>query len=136
VAGVRGVAGHSRDAVDDVTEKAGKVGRDARDVLSTGRDAALQRAERVARRDGAKGTADSVHSTRRELGSLTAAELPIDGYDELGVQDAIKQIKSLNSSEDIRAIVRFEETHKNRANVVSAAQTRLAAIAKEVAGVS
>ncbi|HTK62075.1 MAG TPA: ferritin-like domain-containing protein [Pseudonocardia sp.] len=133
---VRNVAGQTRETVEDAAERATTLGRDARDVLSTGRDAALQRAERVARRDGAKGTADSVHSTRRELGSLTAAELPIDGYDELGVQDAIKQIKSLNSSEDIRAIVRFEETHKNRANVVSAAQTRLAAIAKEVAGVS
>ena len=133
---VRNVAGHTRDTVEEATERASTFGRDAVDVLSTGRDAALQRAETVARRDGADSTAASVHNARRELGSLTVAELPIDDYDELGVQDAIKQIKSLGSSEDVRAIVRFEETHKDRANVVSAAQTRLAAIAKEVAGVS
>ncbi|HEY9417316.1 MAG TPA: ferritin-like domain-containing protein [Pseudonocardia sp.] len=133
---VRGVAGHTRDAVDDVTDKAATLGRDARDVLSTGRDAALQRAETVARRDGADGTADTLHSARRELGALTSDELPIEGFDGLGAQDAVKQIKTLTGSDDIRAIVRYEETHKDRANVVSAAQARLADIAREVAGVS
>jgi hypothetical protein len=80
------------------------------------------------------------HQQRRHersgLGSLSESELPINGYDELGVQDAVKQIKALDDSDDIRTIVRYEETHKARSGVVSAAQTRLATIAKEVAGVS
>jgi hypothetical protein len=32
-------------------------------------------------------------------------------------------------------IIRYEETHKSRANVVSAAQTQLASLAKEAVGV-
>ena len=33
-------------------------------------------------------------------------------------------------------IIRYEETHKNRSSVVSAAQTALADLAKEAVGVS
>jgi len=132
----RNTAGQARESVEEVSERAATIGRGAREVLTTGRDAALRRAETVARREGARDTADSVHNTRRDLGSLSESELPIKEYDTLGVQDAIKQIKALNNSDDIRTIVRYEEAHKARANVVSAAQTRLAAIAKEVAGVS
>ena len=32
-------------------------------------------------------------------------------------------------------VIRYEETHKDRANVVSAAQTTLAGLAKEAVGV-
>ena len=132
----RSTAGHARDTVDEVSDRTVTLARDARDVLSNGRDAALQRAETVARRDGATTTAANVHSTRRELGALTEAELPINDYTQLSVQDAIKQIKGLERGEDIRAIERYEEMHKDRATVISAAQTRLAALAKDVAGIN
>ena len=36
---------------------------------------------------------------------------------------------------DVRAILAYEEAHKNRHGVVSAAQTRVAAIAQEVVGI-
>jgi hypothetical protein len=42
----------------------------------------------------------------------------------------------LTDPADVRAIVAYEEANKNRHGVVSAAQTRLAAIAKDVAGIS
>jgi hypothetical protein len=132
----RNTAGQARDTVEEVSDRTATFARDARDVLTTGRDAALERAETVARRDGASDTAANVHNTRRELGALTEAELPIDDYTQLSVQDLVKQIKQLERGEDIRAIVRYEETHKDRASVVSAAQTRLAALAKEVAGLN
>jgi len=50
--------------------------------------------------------------------------------------DAVAAVKELTDSSDIRAIVAYEEAHKNRARVVSAAQTRLADIAQEVVGIS
>jgi hypothetical protein len=135
---LRSGAGQARETVDEavgeVSDRAATLGRDARDVLTTGRDAALERAESVARRDGAQDTAESVHDARRELGALSADELPIEGYDRLGVQDTIKQVKQLDKAEDIRTVMRYEETHKARDNVVSAAQTRLAALAKELVG--
>jgi hypothetical protein len=123
----RNSADRAREGLEEASDRA---------VLTSGRDAALRRAETVARRDGARDTAATVHNARRDLGSLTASELPIEAYDQLGVQDTIKQIKTLEDSDDIRTVVHYEEAHKARANVVSAAQTRLAAIAKKVAGVS
>jgi len=36
---------------------------------------------------------------------------------------------------DIRAIIAYEEAHKRRQRVISAAQTRVAAIAQEIVGI-
>jgi hypothetical protein len=38
--------------------------------------------------------------------------------------------------DDVRAIIAYEEAHKNRQRVVSAAQTRVAAIAQDVVGIN
>jgi len=48
----------------------------------------------------------------------------------------VKAVKALEDAQDIRTIIRYEETHKARAGVISATQTRLAALAKEAVGVS
>ena len=45
-------------------------------------------------------------------------------------------IKELTDPGDVRAIIAYEEAHKNRQGIVSAAQTRVAAIAKEVVGIN
>lgn len=126
----------ARNKVGDVAGQAARLGGAAREVATAGRDASLERAEGVARRDGAGDTANAVHAVRREAGSLTASELPIRKYDDLGMQDAIAAIKKLDDAEEIEAVIRYEETHKDRAGVASAAQTRLAAVAREAAGVS
>lgn len=107
-----------------------------RESLTVGRNASLQRAEKIARRDGDKRTAAELHETRRDLGALTAAELPIKNYDNLTTADAVKAVKALKQVEDVRAIVTYEQAHAARANVVSAAQTQVAALAKQVAGIS
>jgi hypothetical protein len=108
----------------------------ARDVLTTGRDASLKRAERLARRDGNRDTARAVHETRRDVGALDAAELPIKNYDSLSTADAVAAVKKLTEVDDVRGVVAYEEAHKNRSSVVSAAQTKVASIAKQVAGIS
>ena len=116
--------------------KAERLGDDVRDVATAGRDASLKRAEQVAEREGNAEAADAAHEARRKVGALEPVELPIVGYDQLAVQQAAEAVKTLQSADEIRAIVDYEEAHKNRSSVVSAAQTRLAAIAKEAAGVS
>ena len=68
--------------------------------------------------------------------SSTPDELPIADYDDLNVNEAVAAVKDLTASSDIRAIVAYEEANKNRQRVVSAAQTRVAAIAQEVVGIS
>jgi hypothetical protein len=101
-----------------------------------GRAASLRRAERIARREGNTEAADVARAAREELGDVTADELPIKGYDSLGTSDAAQAVKALREPHDIRVIIRYEETHKNRSSVVSAAQTALAAVAKDAVGVT
>ncbi|MCW2622250.1 MAG: uncharacterized protein JWL64_1852 [Frankiales bacterium] len=107
----------------------------AREVLLSGRDASLKRAEAVAEREGNPDAAAAVHETRRNVGALDTAELPIKKYDELNNTDAIAAVRKLDDVQDLRAVLAYEEAHKARVNVISAAQTRTAAIAKDVAGV-
>src|SRR5215212_5913599 len=106
-----------------------------RETLTAGRSASLRRAEQVANREGNKDAAKAAKAAREELGDVSADELPIKNYDQLSVGDAIKAIKGLQESRDIRVIISYEETHKSRSNVVSAAQTQLASLAKEAVGV-
>jgi hypothetical protein len=120
---------------EEAAATAQRFGRDAAEVAATGRDAALQRAEQVAEREGASGTATAVHETRRDLGVLKASELPIKHFEEMSPQTAIAAIRELDDPEDIQAVIAFEEAHRNRSGVVSAAQTRYAAVAKDAAGV-
>ena len=80
--------------------------------------------------------AKAAKSAREELGDVSADELPIKNYDKLTVADAIKAIKGLKTPHDINVVIHYEETHKDRSNVASAAQTQLADLAKEAVGVS
>lgn len=115
-------------------------GAHARDVaiktLSASRDAALETAEKVTREEGADQAADALHSVRTATGVLEPEELPIPDFTELNVNQSVAAVKELSSPADVRAIVAYEEAHKNRHGVVSAAQTRLAQIAKDVVGIS
>ena len=124
------------DRFNEAGDKASSFTGAVRDVVLAGRNASLQRAERIARRDGDRKTAKAVHETRRDLGVLSASELPIKRYEELSQADAITAVKKLQTAGDVRAIIAFEENNKNRSSVVSAAQTRVAAIAKDAVGVS
>jgi hypothetical protein len=107
-----------------------------RETIVAGRGATLRRAEQVAKRDGNKDAAKVARAAREELGDVSADELPIKNFDQLTVGDAIKAIKGLKDAHDINVVIRYEETHKDRANVASAAQTQLAELAKEKVGVS
>ena len=122
-----------------VSEAAGKAATftgAVRESLTVGRNATLRRAERVADRDGADTTADAVRATRHEMGDMTADEMPIKGFDSLTTNDAAKAVKGLRDPKEINAMIRYEETHKKRSSVISAAQTALASAAKEAVGVS
>lgn len=125
----------ARETVGDVAGTIVKLGSGTREVASAGRDAALQRAERVAGREGAGDTADAIHETRAGLGTLKAAELPVKHYEEMTAQDAIAALRKLSDPDELNAMINFEERHKNRSGVISAAQTRYAAVAKDRAGI-
>lgn len=120
--------------VGDVAGRAAQLGSGTREVATAGRDAALQQAERVARRDGADTVAAAVHETRADMGTIAASELPIKHYEEMSAQDAIAAIRELTDPDDLRTLIAFEESHKNRGGVISAAQLHYAAVAKDRTG--
>ncbi|HEX8928929.1 MAG TPA: ferritin-like domain-containing protein [Actinomycetota bacterium] len=126
----------AEERLGEVAGKAGQLTSAVRETLAAGRSASLRRAERIARREGNKDAAATARAAREELGDVSAAELPIKGYDSMAVADAVKAIKKLTTPHDINVIIRYEETHKNRSHVASAAQTQLAALAKEAVGIN
>ena len=125
----------AREGAQEVVGGVARVGSDAVEVATAGRDAALDRAERVAHREGSETAEEALRTARRDLGSLKASELPIKHYEELTAQQAIAAIRGLTETDDLTAVITFEERHKNRAGVVSAAQARFATIARDIAGV-
>jgi len=125
----------TRPAVNDLINRGAHVGEVAVKAAAASRDAALETAERVTRREGADGAADALHNMRSAAGVLEPEELPIPGYDDLNLTEAVAAVKDLSDPADIRAIIAYEEAHKARQRVVSAAQTRVAAIAQEIVGI-
>lgn len=123
-------------AFKELVERGGNASEIAAKAVSASQNAALRAAERVTRNEGADRTADALHSGRESVGVLDASELPIKNYDDLNVNDAVAAIKDLDSPRDVRVIIAYEEAHKDRQRIVSAAQTRVAAIAKEAVGIS
>ena len=124
------------DRISAVANRASALTDAVRETLMAGRGASLRKAETIARREGDTDTAEAVRSARAELGDVSPAELPIKNFDQLSQADAIKAIKGLKTPHDIQLVIRYEETHKQRSSVASAAQTRLADLAKEAVGVS
>lgn len=125
----------TRPAVDEALARGGHAGEVAAKTIAASRDAALSAAEKISRREGAEEIADALHTLRGKAGVLEAAELPITGYDELNVADAVSAVKDLTEPADIREIIAYEEVHKDRQRVVSAAQSRLSTIAAEIVGI-
>ncbi|MDF2829890.1 MAG: hypothetical protein K0R01_3173 [Mycobacterium sp.] len=126
---------NTQPALEDLADRGAQAGSVAAKAFSASRDAALQTAEKVTRDAGADDAADVLHSLRSAAGVVDSGELPIADYDELNVSSAVAAVKDLTEPADIRAVIAYEEQHKNRASVVSAAQTRVAEIAREVVGV-
>lgn len=119
-----------RNRILEFRGKAAQISGSASEVVSASVSAGLRTGEKQAK-DNSDKAGDKIHEARRKTGNLDASELPIKGYDELSASAAAEAVKDLSKAEDIRTIVRYEEAHKDRSTVVSAAQTTLARIAKD-----
>lgn len=129
------VARSTPNRLSELLGRGAHAGDIAARTLSASRDAAFQAAEDVVREEGVDGVADAIHSARSAAGVLDADELPIDDYESLNVAEAVAAIKDSSDPKELRTILAFEEAHKNRHGVVSATQTRLAAIAGSIIAV-
>jgi hypothetical protein len=123
-------------AFSELLNRGKQAGDLAAKTLTNSRDAALETAEKVIRDGGADQAADVVHAVRTATGILDPSELPIEGFDEFNVSQAVAAVKELTDPSDVRAIIAFEEAHKERQGVISAAQARIAHIAQEVVGIN
>jgi hypothetical protein len=122
-------------ALSELLDRGAHLGGVAVKTLAASRDAALEAAEATSREHGADDAADAIHTVRSATGVLDAGELPLADYDDLNVSQVVAAVKELDAPGDIREIIAYEEAHKNRQGIVSAAQARIAAIAQEVVGV-
>ena len=122
--------------VSEAAGRAAEIRKTAGKTARATRDAALDAAEDTARAQGATGAADAVHAVRAAVGVVDPEDLPIADYDSLNVNAVIAELREITEPADIRTVLAYEEAHKDRQGVVSAAQTRLAAIAQEVIGVN
>jgi hypothetical protein len=126
---------NTQPAIDGLASRGAEVRDVATKAFAASRDSALETAERVTREAGADEAADVINSLRSASGVVTAEELPIADYDTLNVNEAVAAVKGLEEAADLRVVIAYEEQHKNRQGVVSAAQVRVADIAREVVGV-
>ena len=108
----------------------------AAQIWSAGRDASLKRSEELAAARGDRDAASSIHRTRLDRGAVEASELPIRNYDSLNASVASDRIERLRDADDVRAILAYESTHRNRKGVTTAATRRLEALATELATAS
>ena len=108
----------------------------AGEIWTAGRDATLERTEEVAREKRATGTAAAVRRTRRELGAVSADELPVRNYDTLNVGTAVNRIERLGDPEEVRTVLAYEAANKARKGVLTVAQGRLESLAAEMAAAS
>ncbi|RJK97092.1 ferritin-like domain-containing protein [Vallicoccus soli] len=105
-------------------------------TLTRGLDDVAARAAGLRRR--AEDRVDEVARTAGEVRGAVADvlvpedELPVEGYDALSQQAVVKAVKQLRTPDEVRRVVAYEEAHRGRRSIVSAAQSRLAALAEEV----
>ena len=111
----------TRSRVATVTEAAA-------DSLTAGRDAGLQQAERIATRRGARTIATTLHRTRVLTGGLTEGELPVDNFDDLTVSEVETEVTQLTDTAAVAALLRYEQSHKDRAGATTAIKKQLAAL--------
>jgi len=127
------VAQGTEDVRNRLTEfrgKAAQISGSAAQIIGASLNSALRSGEQQTKATNAK-AGEAVHDARRKAGLLEPDELPIPDYADLSATAAADAVKQLGTPEDIRTIIRYEEAHKDRSTVVSAAQTTLARLAKD-----
>lgn len=130
---VQRVADRATDSVSSAVERAQDLIDAIEEIFTASRAAGLERAEDVALVEGRVDAARSIHAQRREMGALETEELPIPDYGTLSVDAAESRVRELDRAEDVRAVLSYEESHRNRKGVAVAAQRRISELAEELA---
>ena len=73
-----------------------------------------------------RGTADIAADTTRTTAEIAAGQPPIEGYDELSVEEVTPRLDGLSEAE-LRRVRSYEQRNKNRETLVAEIDRRLAA---------
>lgn len=117
----------AQKAAETTLKKGRKATEATAEVATAGRDAALQRAEEVAPSAEVRKAA---HRTREDLGTIDPQDLPVSNYDTLSSDAATKAVAGLDDADDVQKVLAFEQAHKARKGVITAAQKRLTELAE------
>ena len=118
----------AQQSFSSTVDKARESAEAAEEIVSAGRDAAVKRAEEVAPSAEVR---EAARKTREDLGTVDADDLPIKDFDSLSGQEATVEINGLDDAKKLRVILAYEQAHKDRKGVSTAAQKRLTALADE-----
>src|SRR5664280_2274064 len=127
-------SGDTAESAKATVERGSELASAGASVVAAGRDEVLDQTETVAQEQGADGLADSVHEEREDLGVVAAPELPIKAYENLNGDSIMHKFGEMDDPDEIRTVIAFEESHKNRKGVLKAAEARIEGIANELAG--
>jgi bacterioferritin (cytochrome b1) len=118
----------AQEIIGNTVDKARETAEATEEVVTAGRDAAAKRTEEVAPNVDVRKAA---RKSREELGTVDAEDLPVKDYDSLSAQDAIAAVNDLDDAEKLRVVLRYEQAHKDRKGVSTAAQKRLTELADD-----
>jgi hypothetical protein len=124
------------EAVGTNVERTRQLLSAANEIWTAGRDASMQRGEKIASERGDDELATRINRTRRDAGAVEASELPIRGYEGKSVPEVVSAVERLRDPEQVRTVLAFEEANKRRKGVVQAARNRIEVLAASLVAAS
>jgi hypothetical protein len=68
----------------------------------------------------------------RSPADVESDEAPIRGYDALTAEQVVTKLEGMDTTDEVRDVLAYEEQHKDRKTVVAAAQSRLTQLRSEM----
>ncbi len=83
-------------------------------------------------------TFENVYNRQRRFdgssrsGGVESDAAPIRGYDALTAEHVVTKLEGMNTTDEVRDVLAYEEQHKDRKTVVAAAQARLTQLSSDM----
>ena len=124
------------DAVGTNVARARELVNAAGEIWTAGRDATLERTEEIANKRGDRNVARRLNRVRKDVGAVRESELPIRGYGAKSVPVVVTGIDRLRDPSQVRTVLAYEESNRNRKGVVEAAKARIEVLASSLVAAS
>ena len=92
--------------------------------------------EEIANKRGDRNVARRLNRVRKDVGAVRESELPIRRYDAKSVPVVVTGIDRLRDPSQVRTVLAYEESNRNRKGVVEAAKARIEVLASSLVAAS